>query len=125
MATDRCWECDRGLRDGVCPSCGWERPTTAPPAPKPPVHRPGPPRSAPPASGLRRDPDPWPDRTEVLVGRQGLAAAREILAAHQPPPESPVRAHLRAVARGLGRPKAVAVAGEVLEQLPDPEETHP
>lgn len=129
MATDRCPACDKGLRDGECrnPDCGWVASDTTAAAPRPPVHRPGPPRTASPTQSQHRTPEPWrpPTAAEAEIARLGVAAGREILAAHQPHPESPTRAHLRAVAGGLGRPKAVEVASEVLDELPDPEETRP
>ena len=126
MATDRCPSCDRGLRDGECviPDCGWQPGPTTATAPKPAVHRPvpqTPPR--PPSSPQRDTAGVWrPTPAEKAVGKRAVAAAKEILAARQPRPESPVRAHLRLVANGDGRPKARQVAGEVLAELPDPPE---
>lgn len=125
MATDRCWECGRGLRDGACPSCGWERPATGPAAPKQAVHRPTPPRTSPPTAGPRRGLESWrPSPAETEVGKRGVAQAKETLAARQPRPESPVRQHLRMVAGGLGRPPAVTAAGDVLDEIADHEERH-
>lgn len=123
MATERCQLCGHSVRDGVCSNRDCEAVPTVP-AVKPAVHRPTAPRSAPPASGMSRPhDDPWPTEHEAEAGRHGLAVARRILAARQPRPESPLRTHLREVSNGLGRPKAVRVAAELLAQFTDLEET--
>lgn len=118
MATERCTQCGRGLRDGECthPDCGYV------PGPtlrlvKPAVDRPHPPTttSAAPPAPDRTPPGP-PTDTERRVGIPWVERCRRTLAEHTPP-APPVATRLRRVAETSGSAKARAVALEVAAQV--------
>lgn len=123
MATERCPQCGHGLRDGECthPDCGYV-PGPALRLVKPAVDRPHPPTHATAPPPARTPPGP-PSERERQVGIPWVERCRQTLAEHQPRPDSPTVAHVREVANGLGRPTAVKVAGELLEELTAPHGT--
>lgn len=118
MATERCPQCGRGLRDGECTSedCGYV------PGPglrlvKPAVDRPHPPTQIPPRPDRPALEVGPPTATERQTGIPWVQRCRQTLAEHEPPQESTTRARLRAVAAGDGRPKAQTVAAEILNEV--------
>ena len=125
MATERCPQCGHTVRDGECTdeNCGYVLPTTLRVV-KPAVDRPHQPSHATaPTHRQDRTPPGPPSERERQVGLPWVERCRQTLAEHQPRPDSPTVSHVREVANGLGRPTAVKVAGELLEELTAPHGT--